>query len=30
MKIIHKIEDFLYTIFPELIGGGVVSLLSVH
>ena len=22
MKIIHKIDDFLYTIFPELTGGG--------
>jgi hypothetical protein len=22
MQIIHKIDDFLFTIFPELIGGG--------
>lgn len=22
MQIIHRIDDFLFTIFPELIGGG--------
>ena len=22
MQIIHKIDDFLFTIFPELMGGG--------
>lgn len=22
MQIIHKIDDFLYTLFPELMGGG--------
>ncbi len=29
MQIIHKIDDFLYTIFPELMGGGKSLIISV-
>ena len=31
MQIVHKLDDFLYTIFPELMGGGnnlIISLLE--
>ncbi len=28
MKIIHKIDDFLYTLFPEIIGGGISQIVN--
>jgi hypothetical protein len=28
MQIIHKIDEFLFTIFPELIGGGIMFMVD--
>lgn len=28
MKIIHHIDDFLFTIFPNLMGGGKIQIIN--